>query len=84
MRAHPQRSRRARGSRDPETLRPVFAEIDHDAKAVLDGIADAAGAPLWLVIEECARHLRTELTDQGLPEWWPTRQMQQEALDIPA
>lgn len=79
-----QRSRRARGSRDPRSLRPVFAEIDQDAKSILDNIADAAGAPLWLVIEECAKHLRTELSPDGLPSWWPTPATQQEALDIPA
>jgi len=80
MRRTPPRARRARGSRDPETLRPLYAEIDQDVKATLDLIADGAGEPLWRVVEEITRHL--QLDPEGMPVWWPARRNPQEELPL--
>ncbi|SMF47178.1 hypothetical protein L603_005500000080 [Cellulosimicrobium cellulans J34] len=76
------RTRRARGSLDAHTRRSLFAEIDKDAKATFDEIADATGVSLALVLEELAKHARSELDDNGVPEWWPSSATQQDGFEL--
>lgn len=74
--------RRGRGSRD-EDYAPVFAPVDPEAAAVLDRIVAVSGAGKAIALEAILHWVGTQLSDNGLPTWWPVPSIQQEAL-IPA
>lgn len=76
------RARRARGTLDAHTRRSLFAAIDKDAKDTFDRIADATGVSLALVLEEMAKHTRTELGADGVPAWWPEPVTEQDGFDL--
>ena len=59
--------RRPRGT----LLDPVSMgyEVERASKAKLDAVAERAGVSSAVLFERMVEHL--ELTDQGLPVWWP-------------
>lgn len=44
-------------------------EVERAAKTKFDAVAKRAGVSSAVMFEELIEHL--ELTDQGLPIWWP-------------
>jgi hypothetical protein len=61
----------------------VFAPVAPGAAAVLSRIATASGVAKAIALEAILVWVGTQLTDHGLPTWWPVPSFQQEAL-IPA
>ncbi len=59
-------SRRSRGTAAGSV--PLFAHVAPEAKAVVDRVAEATGAPKWAVIEAILSHV--EIGDDGVPVWW--------------
>lgn len=74
--------RRGRGDRDKGFV-PVFAPVIPQAAEVLNRVVAASGAGKAIALEAILHWVGTQLTDNGLPAWWPTPSIQQEAL-IPA
>ena len=74
--------RRGRGDVDDEFV-PVFAPVMPAAADVLTQIQTASGVGKAIALEAILHWVGTQLSDNGLPSWWPTPSFQQEAL-IPA
>ena len=71
-------TRRRRG--EGKASVPLFVDVAPEAKALVDRVAAASGAPKWAVVEAILVH--TQLTEAGLPTWWPSM-AEQEELPLP-
>lgn len=57
--------------------------IDGPYKDRFEQIAGAAGASAASFLEAVIAHLETELTDRGVPSWWPAPEPKDGELDMP-
>ena len=71
-----------RGTR-VETARLALG-IERSKKDRLDQLAAHAGVSSAAFVEAVIDHLETELTDRGLPNWWPAPEPKDGELPIDA
>lgn len=57
--------------------------IDRPYKTRFEQLAQRAGVSGAVYLERLLEHLETELTDRGLPEWWPEPELKDGELDMP-
>lgn len=57
--------------------------IDRPYKDRFEQLALHAGVSGAVFLEALLDHLETELTDRGLPEWWPAPEPKDGELDMP-
>lgn len=58
--------------------------IDRSYKDRFEGLARRAGVSGAVYLERVLEHLETELTDRGLPQWWPETELTDGELDMPS
>ncbi|PVW03012.1 hypothetical protein DEA06_14725 [Microbacterium sp. Gd 4-13] len=65
--------------------RPVRVSwlIEERSKERLEKLADHAGVSAAVFLERVIDHLGEDLTDRGLPTWWPTPELKDGELDMP-
>jgi len=65
--------------------RPVRVSwlIEERSKERLEKLADHAGVSAAVFLERVIDHLGEDLTDRGLPTWWPTPALKDGELDMP-
>ena len=54
-------------------VRPISLgwTVEQDARDRIDSIAQRANVSSAVFFERMVAHVETELTDQGVPSWWP-------------
>jgi hypothetical protein len=64
---------------------PFWVTVSPEAYAVITRIHEASGVAKGIIVEEILHWVGTQLTDNGLPAWWPSVPLTlQEAYEIPA
>lgn len=57
--------------------------IEEHSKERFEQIAARCGVSAAVFLERVVEHLETELTDRGLPSWWPETELEDGELDMP-
>jgi len=58
--------------------------IEESKKQRFEQLAEHAGVSAAVFLERVIDHLEDELTDRGLPEWWPAPEKKDGELDMPS
>ncbi len=57
--------------------------IEAEEKDFLDAVAINAGVSSAVLLEHMIEHMRSQMTDQGIPAWWPHELPRDNELELP-